>query len=82
MTPPWIKTWRTVPLKLQIRSRYGIRQLIRQGDGDIKFDAGRTSRTARRAVRRSRLTAERQGASNHWRLSVVVEDNQGSASLQ
>lgn len=35
-TPPWdLKHGETVPLKLQIRSRYGIRQLIWQGDTQI-----------------------------------------------
>ena len=35
-TPPWdLKPGETVPLKLQIRSRYGIRQLIWQGDTQI-----------------------------------------------
>ncbi|XPE61633.1 hypothetical protein ACNKHT_07910 [Shigella flexneri] len=44
---------------------------------DIKFDAGRTSQ------QRGGLDADHadwqngEGASNHWRLSVVVEDNQG-----
>ncbi|XPE49922.1 hypothetical protein ACNKHL_07340 [Shigella flexneri] len=41
-----------MPLKLQIRSRYGIRQLIWQGDTQILANAeGRHKPTARRARR-------------------------------
>ncbi|HBN7368176.1 TPA: inverse autotransporter beta domain-containing protein [Escherichia coli] len=78
-TPPWdLKPGETVPLKLQIRSRYGIRQLIWQGDTQILSLT--PSAQANSAEGWTLIMPDWQngeGASNHWRLSVVVEDNQG-----
>ncbi len=78
-TPPWdLKPGETVPLKLQIRSRYGIRQLIWQGDTQIlSLTPGAQANSAEGWTLIMPDWQNGEGASNHWRLSVVVEDNQG-----
>lgn len=83
-TPPWdLKPGETVPLKLQIRSRYGIRQLIWQGDTQIlSLTPGAQANSAEGWTLIMPDWQNGEGASNHWRLSVVVEDNQGSVSPQ
>lgn len=83
-TPPWdLKHGETVPLKLQIRSRYGIRQLIWQGDTQIlSLTPGAQANSAEGWTLIMPDWQNGEGASNHWRLSVVVEDNGGSVSPQ
>ncbi len=78
-TPPWdLKPGETVPLKLQIRSRYGIRQLIWQGDTQIlSLTPGAQANSEEGWTLIMPDWQNGEGASNHWRLSVVVEDNQG-----
>ncbi|PSG54779.1 invasin, partial [Escherichia coli] len=78
-TPPWdLKPGETVPLKLQIRSRYGIRQLIWQGDTQIlSLTPGAQANSAEGWTLIMPDWQNGERASNHWRLSVVVEDNQG-----
>ncbi|SQM79647.1 invasin [Escherichia coli] len=67
-----------MPLKLQIRSRYGIRQLIWQGDTQIlSLTSGAQANSAEGWTLIMHDWQNGEGASNHWRLSVVVEDNQG-----
>ncbi len=82
-TPPWdLKPGETVPLKLQIRSRYGIRQLIWQGDTQIlSLTPGAQANSAEGWTLIMPDWQNGEGASNHWRLSVVVEDNRGAACL-
>lgn len=82
-TPPWdLKHGETVPLKLQIRSRYGIRQLIWQGDTQIlSLTPGAQANSAEGWTLIMPDWQNGEGASNRWRLSVVVEDNPGAACL-
>ncbi len=78
-TPPWdLKPGESVPLKLQIHSRYGIRQLIWQGDTQmLSLTSGATANSTDGWTLIMPDWQSGEGASNHWRLSVVVEDNQG-----
>ncbi len=78
-TPPWdLKPGETVVLKLDIRSRHGVRTLNWQGDTQA------LSLTSPAKANDSEgwsiiLPAwdNREGATNRWRLSVVVEDKAG-----
>ena len=78
-TPPWdLKGGETVMLKLQIRSKHGIRQLHWQGDTQalsLTSPANNTSEDGWSVIMPAWDDSE--GASNRWRLSVVVEDNDG-----
>ena len=65
-------------LKLQIRSTHGIRQLHWQGDTQalsLTSPANNTSEDGWSVIMPAWDDSE--GASNRWRLSVVVEDNDG-----
>lgn len=57
---------------------YGIRQLIWQGDTQIlSLTPGAQANSAEGWTLIMPDWQNGEGASNHWRLSVVVEDNQG-----
>ena len=81
-TPPWdLKPGETVPLKLQIRSRYGIRQLIWQGDTQIlSLTPGAQANSAEGWTLIMPGTGRTGRASNHWRLSVGWKIQLGSVS--
>ena len=65
------KTWRNL-------SRYCIRQLICQVDTQIlSLTPGAQANSAEGWTLIMPDWQNGEGASNHWRLSVVVEDNQG-----
>jgi Protein of unknown function (DUF3442). len=78
-TPPWdLVGGETVKLKLQIRSLHGIKSLNWQGDTQalsLTPPASRDSADGWSII----LPAwdHSEGASNHWRLSVIVEDKHG-----
>ncbi|HDS1150786.1 TPA: YchO/YchP family invasin [Pluralibacter gergoviae] len=78
-TPPWdLKPGETVQLKLQVRSRYKIRSLTWQGDGQalsLTPPVNRNSADGWSIIMPAWDSSE--GASNRWHLSVVVEDEKG-----
>ncbi|EKS6730165.1 YchO/YchP family invasin [Enterobacter mori] len=78
-TPPWdLKEGETVMLKLQIRSKHGIRQLHWQGDTQalsLTAPADSTSSDGWSIIMPAWDNAE--GATNQWRLSVIAEDKDG-----
>lgn len=78
-TPPWdLRGGETVELKLQIRSHYGIKSLSWQGDTQMLSltpPASRNSADGWSIILPAWDYSE--GASNRWRLSVVVEDKHG-----
>jgi hypothetical protein len=78
-TPPWdLKGGETVMLKLQIRSKHGIRQLHWQGDTQalsLTAPADSTSSDGWSVIMPPWDNAE--GATNQWRLSVIAEDKDG-----
>ncbi|STB59364.1 intimin-like protein [Citrobacter freundii] len=78
-TPPWdLKPGETVALKLQVRSLHGIRHLTWQGDTQaLSLTAGSNNRSAQGWTIIMPKWDSREGATNRWRLSVVVEDEQG-----
>lgn len=78
-TPPWdLKPGETVALKLQVRSQYGIRHLTWQGDTKaLSLTAGSHPRSAQDWTIIMPKWDSSEGATNRWRLSVVVEDEQG-----
>lgn len=78
-TPPWdLKPGETVSLKLQIRSRYGIRHLTWQVDTQaLSLTAGTNNNSAQGWTIIMPKWNSSEGATNRWRLSVVVEDGQG-----
>lgn len=78
-TPPWdLKPGETVALKLQVRSLHGIRHLTWQGDTQaLSLTAGSNNRSAQGWTIIMPKWDGREGATNRWRLSVVVEDEQG-----
>lgn len=78
-TPPWdLKPGETVALKVQVRSLHGIRRLAWQGDTQaLSLTAGSNSRSAQGWTIIMPKWDNREGATNRWRLSVVVEDEQG-----
>ncbi|MBA4712407.1 MULTISPECIES: YchO/YchP family invasin [Citrobacter] len=78
-TPPWdLKPGETVALKLQVRSQYGIRHLTWQGDTKaLSLTAGSHPRSAQGWTIIMPKWDSSEGATNRWRLSVVVEDEQG-----
>ncbi|HDT2307602.1 TPA: YchO/YchP family invasin [Citrobacter braakii] len=78
-TPPWdLKPGETVALKLQVRSLHGIRHLTWQGDPQaLSLTAGSNNRSAQGWTIIMPKWDSREGATNRWRLSVVVEDEQG-----
>ncbi len=78
-TPPWdLKPGETVALKLQVRSLHGIRHLTWQGDTQaLSLTAGSNNRSAQGWTIIMPKWDSREGATNRWRLSVVIEDEQG-----
>ena len=65
-------------LKVQVRSLHGIRRLAWQGDTQaLSLTAGSNSRSAQGWTIIMAKWDNREGATNRWRLSVVVEDEQG-----
>lgn len=78
-TPPRdLKPGETVALKVQVRSLHGIRRLAWQGDTQaLSLTAGSNSRSAQGWTIIMPKWDNREGATNRWRLSVVVEDEQG-----
>ncbi|QMA47071.1 YchO/YchP family invasin [Citrobacter freundii] len=78
-TPPWDLTpGESVALKLEVRSQHGIRHLTWQGDTQaLSLTAGTTTRSAEGWTIIMPKWDSSDGATNRWRLSVVVEDEQG-----
>lgn len=78
-TPPWdLKPGETVALKVQVRSLHGIRHLAWQGDTQaLSLTAGSSTRSAQGWTIIMPKWNSREGATNRWRLSVVVEDELG-----
>lgn len=78
-TPPWdLKPGETVALKVQVRSLHGIRHLAWQGDTQaLSLTAGSSTRSAQGWTIIMPKWDRREGATNRWRLSVVVEDELG-----
>lgn len=78
-TPPWdLKPGETVVLKVQVRSLHGIRHLAWQGDTQaLSLTAGSSTRSAQGWTIIMPKWDRREGATNRWRLSVVVEDELG-----
>jgi len=78
-TPPWdLKPGETVMLKLDIRSRHGVRSLHWQGDVQALSltSPAKASDTEGWSIILPAWDSS-EGASNRWRLSVVVEDEAG-----
>ncbi len=78
-TPPWdLSAGETVALKLQVRSRHGIRQLSWQGDTQaLSLTPPLDSASADGWTVIMPAWDNSPVASNSWRLSVTVEDEQG-----
>ncbi len=78
-TPPWdLKAGETVMLKLQIRSSNGIRQLHWQGDTQaLSLTSPAKSNSSEGWSVIMPAWDDSEGATNRWRLSVVVEDEKG-----
>ena len=78
-TPPWdLQPGETVPLKVQIRSRHGVRHVTWQGDTQaLSLTAGAKADSAEGWTIIMPAWDSSEGATNRWRLSVVVEDEQG-----
>lgn len=78
-TPPWdLQSGETVPLKVQIRSRHGVRHVTWQGDTQaLSLTAGAKADSAEGWTIIMPAWDSSEGATNRWRLSVVVEDEQG-----
>ena len=77
--PPWdLQPGETVPLKVQIRSRHGVRHVTWQGDTQaLSLTAGAKADSAEGWTIIMPAWDSSEGATNRWRLSVVVEDEQG-----
>ncbi|EGT4252775.1 YchO/YchP family invasin [Citrobacter amalonaticus] len=78
-TPPWdLHSGETVPLKLQVRSLHGIRHITWQGDTQaLSLTAGANAESVEGWTVIMPAWDNSEGASNRWRLSVVVEDDKG-----
>ncbi|MDM2993904.1 MULTISPECIES: YchO/YchP family invasin [unclassified Citrobacter] len=78
-TPPWdLQPGETVPLKVQIRSRHGVHHVTWQGDTQaLSLTAGAKADSAEGWTIIMPAWDSSEGATNRWRLSVVVEDEQG-----
>ncbi|MBL5963687.1 YchO/YchP family invasin [Lelliottia amnigena] len=78
-TPPWDLTpGETVVLKLQVRSTHGVRQLHWQGDThalSLTSPANVNSDEGWSVIMPAWDVSE--GATNRWKLSVIVEDKDG-----
>ncbi|HEM7854520.1 TPA: YchO/YchP family invasin [Citrobacter koseri] len=78
-TPPWdLQPGETVPLKVQIRSRHGVRHVTWQGDTQaLSLTAGAKADSTEGWTIIMPAWDSSEGVTNRWRLSVVVEDEQG-----
>ena len=78
-TPPWdLKGGETVMLKLQIRSTHGIRQIHWQGDTQaLSLTSPAKSNSSEGWSAIMPAWNDGDGAKNQWRLSAVVEDENG-----
>jgi hypothetical protein len=78
-TPPWdLQPGETVALKLQVHSLYGVRRPIWQGDTRaLSLTAGRDANGIDGWTIIMPAWDGREGATNRWRLSVIIEDNKG-----
>ena len=78
-TPPWdLQPGETVALKLQVRSRFKVKSLAWQGDAQtlsLTPPVDRNSADGWTVIMPAWDYSE--GASNRWRLSVLVEDEKG-----
>ena len=79
LATPWdLQPGETVPLKVQIRSRHGVRHVTWQGDTQaLSLTAGAKADSAEGWTIIMPAWDSSEGATNRWRLSVVVEDEQG-----
>lgn len=78
-TPPWdLQASETVSLKIELRNRYGIRNISWQGDTQA---LSLTAPTKRRDTTGWTVIMpqwnDAEGATNQWRLSVIIEDTKG-----
>ncbi|VYU78558.1 YchO/YchP family invasin [Metakosakonia massiliensis] len=78
-TPPWdLQPGETVALKLQIHSTHGVRELNWQGDTQaLSLTPPASLASADGWTIIMPRWDESDGATNQWRLSVVVEDEKG-----
>ncbi|POT59223.1 invasin [Citrobacter amalonaticus] len=78
-TPPWdLRSGETVPLKLQVRSLHGIRHVTWQGDTRaLSLTAGASANAVEGWTIIMPAWDSSEGATNRWRLSVVIEDEKG-----
>lgn len=78
-TPPWdLHAGETVALKLQVRSLHGVRHLTWQGDTQaLSLTSGSDSDSIDGWTIIMPAWDSSEGATNRWRLSVVVEDEKG-----
>lgn len=78
-TPPWdLQQGETVVLKLQIHSTHGVRELHWQGDTQaLSLTAPPQANSEEGWSIIMPAWDTREGATNRWRLSVVVEDKNG-----
>ncbi|HBU8848639.1 YchO/YchP family invasin [Citrobacter sedlakii] len=78
-TPPWdLHAGETVALKLQVRSLHGVRHLTWQGDTQaLSLTSGSDPDSIDGWTIIMPAWDSSEGATNRWRLSVVVEDEKG-----
>lgn len=78
-TPPWeLHSGETVPLKLQVRSRHGVRHIDWQGDTQaLSLTAGANANSVEGWTVIMPAWDSSEGATNRWHLSAVVEDEKG-----
>lgn len=78
-TPPWdLHSGETVPLKLQVRSLHGVRHVTWQGDTQaLSLTAGTAANSIDGWTIIMPAWDNREGATNRWRLSAVIEDEKG-----
>ena len=78
-TPPWeLHSGETVPLKLQVRSRHGVRHIDWQGDTQaLSLTAGANADSVEGWTVIMPAWDSSEGATNRWHLSAVVEDEKG-----
>ncbi|EHG7580247.1 MULTISPECIES: YchO/YchP family invasin [Citrobacter] len=78
-TPPWdLHAGETVALKLQVRSLHGVRHLTWQGDTQaLSLTSGPDPDSIDGWTIIMPAWDNSEGATNRWRLSVVVEDEKG-----
>ncbi len=78
-TPPWdLQPGETVALKLQINSTHGVRSISWQGDTQaLSLTPPANGRSAEGWTLIMPRWDSAEGASNHWTLSALVEDDKG-----